>query len=336
MKNVVYVSLAGEDKISRFSMDCATGELSGRKDFAVDGGPTPLCTDSGKRFLYSGNRGASEIATFRVDPGTGGLAPIGALEVEANPCYLTTDKTNRFLLSAYYGAGVVAVHPIGEDGVAHGPPVEWRSTAPKAHCVETDASNRFAFVPHVGESNAIFQFRFDQSTGSLTPNAIPKVGGGDGQGPRHFVFHPHKDVVFADNEQESSVTAYHFDSTAGTLVPFQTRSTLPESFTGKNSNAQIRMHPTGRFLYASNRGHDSIACFGVDANTGGITSLGQQQTEGKPRAFNLDPDGRFLFVAGLATGRLASYRINDQGTLEPLAVYEVGEDPMWVLPVTLP
>ena len=335
MNYTIYVTLSGENKIARLTMDPESGDLERNYDTATGAGPAPLCMDPQQQYLYAGNRSAREIATFRIDRNTGELSHLGSVALEADPCCLATDKTGRFLLSAYYGAGIVAVHPIDGNGLAHGPPIEWRDTARKAHFIETDATNQFAFVPHVGESNAIFQFRFDESTGRLTPNAVPKIEGDKGQGPRHLVFHPSQEVVYSDNEQSSSVTAYRFETEAGTLEPFQTLSTLPEDFAGENSNAQIHIHPTGKFLYASNRGHNSIACFRIDAATSEISSLGQQPTESVPRAFNLDPDGNFLFAAGLETGRLASYRILPNGSLKPLRVYEVGRSPMWVLPVKL-
>jgi len=335
MSTFLYISLSGENKVACFEMDSDTGDLERKFDVVTGKGPAPLCVDPLLNTFYSGNRGVPEIASYRIDPATAQLTHLGAVPLEADPCYLATDKTGRYLLSAYYGAGRAAVHPIGEDGAATRPPVEWRATLPKAHLMETDASNRFAFVPHVGESNAIFQFHFDAETGRLTPNAVPKVAGRPGQGPRHLVFHPTLDTVYGDNEQESSVTAYRFDRESGRLEPFQTLSTLPEDFTGENSNAQIRIHPSGRFVYATNRGHDSIACFAIDSRSGGIASLGQQSTDGVPRAFNLDASGDFLFAAGLDTGRLASYRISEDGTLDPCGVIEVGQSPMWVLPVQM-
>jgi 6-phosphogluconolactonase len=118
---------------------------------------------------------------------------------------------------------------------------------------------------------------------------------------------------------------------AGTLEAFQTLSTLPEEFDGQNTCAQIHITPSGEFLYAANRGHDSIACFGVDTSSGHLTALGQQPTEPIPRTFGIDPQGRYLYAAGQGTGRLAAYRTNAQGTLEPLDTYAVGERPMWVL-----
>ncbi len=154
-------------------------------------------------------------------------------------------------------------------------------------------------------------------------------------GPRHFCFHPSLDVLYFSNEQGCSVTAYRLDRSRGTLTPFQTISTLPEGYKGENTCSQIRMAPSGRFLYAPNRGHNSIACFSVDAS-GRLTSLGQTPTERVPRVFNIDPQGRFLYAAGLESGRMASYRIDGTtGKLQPLEVYEVGKAPMWVLILSL-
>lgn len=128
------------------------------------------------------------------------------------------------------------------------------------------------------------------------------------------------------------MTAYRFDSSTGTLSAFQTVSTLPDNYEGSNTCAQIQISPSGNFLYAPNRGHNSIACFSIDADTGRLTPTGRVLTEAVPRAFSLDPGGNFLFAAGLESGRLASYRVNrDTGQLEPLEIYTVGKAPMWVL-----
>lgn len=331
----IYISLSGEDKIARFIMDPTTGDLSRAGDTHSASGPAPLCMDPRQKRLYVGNRASRQVTTFHVDRGTGELTSLGSVGFLADPCYLATDKTGRFLFSAHFGAGVAAVHPIDDNGLVGESPVEWRHTAPKAHWMETDASNRFAFVPHVGKSNAIFQFRFHENTGRLTPNTPPRVSGEAGQGPRHLVFHPNREIIYGDNEQGSSVTAYRFDAETGLLEPFQTLSTLPEDFSGENTTAQIRIHPDGRFLYVSNRGHDSIACFATDPRTGALKSLGQQPTEKMPRAFNLDPEGRFLFAAGLDSGRLSSYRISSDGRLELPRTFALGQGPMWVLPIIL-
>ncbi|MDE0207229.1 MAG: beta-propeller fold lactonase family protein, partial [Candidatus Tectomicrobia bacterium] len=153
----------------------------------------------------------------------------------------------------------------------------------------------------------------------------------------HFCFHPHRDVVYFSNEQGCSVTAYALDTGAGTLEAFQTVSTLPEDFQGDNTCAQIHMQPSGHMLFAPNRGHNSMACFAVDAATGMLTPTARIDTEPVPRAFGIDPGGEFLFAAGLESGRLAAYRIDsDNGALVHLETYDVGSTPMWVTVLSRP
>jgi 6-phosphogluconolactonase len=335
MQHYLYVSLLGEDKIVIFSLDSETGKLESKSIVTIPGGPAPLAIDPTKKFLYSGLRDSYQIASFRIDQNMGNLSFLGAVPLDANPCFLATDRKGRFLLSSYYHAGSVAVHLIGEDGVVKVSPVESLSTAENAHSIQTDPSNRFAFIPHTGP-NLILQCVFDEHTGRLDSNPVPSVIPEEGSGPRHFCFHPGKDLVYFVNELGSSVTAYNFDPISGCLSSFQMISTLPENYTGQNTCAQIQITPSGKFLYASNRGHDSIACFSIEAFSGQLTSLGQMPTEAIPRAFTLDPEGDFLFAAGRESGRLASYRINPQtGELTPLEIYPVGKSPMWVLAVSL-
>jgi 6-phosphogluconolactonase len=339
MADFMYVSLQGDDKILRFAMDAATGELKALGAVTVPGGPAPMAVDPTGRFLHVARRGECQFSSFRIDQRTGDLELIGTVSLPTDPCYISMDRKGQFLLSAYYEGRGVAVHPIGRDGAVTDPPVERRETARGAHCFQTDPSNRFAFVPHIAGRgpNEIWQFRFDGATGRLTPNSPAKVIPEGEVGPRHYCFHPHVDVVYFSNEQGCSVTAYRFDPSAGTLTAIQTVSTLPEGYDGRNSCAQIRMAPSGRFLYAPNRGHNSIACFTVDASTGRLTPTGHASAEAVPRAFNLDADGEFLYAAGLETGRLTAFRIDaERGTLTPFATYPVGTRPMWVLTLRLP
>ena len=337
MKYFVYVSIAGENRISIFEMAPDTGRLHFQADVPVSGGPAALAVDPQHGFLYASLRAIRQFVSFRIDRATGNLSPIGEVSLDADACFISTDRKGNFLLSSYYGAGKAAVHPIGSDGVVGGPPIEWLSTAERAHCILTDPANKFVFVPHTAGPNLIFQFIFDEKTGNLTPNTTPRVTPKAGEGPRHYVFHPTKDILYFSNEQGCSVTAYNFDSATGTLSAFQTISTLPDDFDGGNSCAQIHITPDGKFLYVSNRGHDSIACFSTDDATGRLTVLGQQPTQPTPRTFNIDPTGRFLFAAGQGSGKLTAYRIDEQsGALSPLDTYSVGENPMWVLGLELP
>ena len=331
-KNYVYISLPSAAKIACYAQDPDTGKLSWVRDTALPAGAAPLAVDHAQRCLHAA-LGSSQIASFAIAPDSGELKSLGLLSLSAVPCFLSLDQTGRFLLSAYYTGGAAAVHPLNPDGSVGEVPAVWLSTARCAHAILTDPSNRFAFVPHVSQNNVIFQFLFDAKTGRLEPNRVSKIKPLPGAGPRHYIFHPTLPVVYFDNEQGSSVTAYHLDE-QGSLSPFQTLSTLPEGFSRENSCAHICIHPTGRFLYAANRGHDSLACFALDAQ-GKMTSLGQQATEKTPTHFALDAAGRFMYAAGQGGDRLASYRVDpESGRLSPLEAYTVGANPYWVLPVS--
>lgn len=333
MPTQLYVSLQGDDCIRRFDLDPQTGRLDPLDPVPVPGGPAPMAVDPQGQFLHVGRRGVCEVSSFRIEPRTGDLALMAAVSLDAEPCYLAMDRQGRFLFSAYYAAGKAAVHAVNSDGTVSTPPIEWLDTATGAHALQTDPSNRFAFVPHIAGKgpNAIFQYRFDAQTGRLIPNTPARLNPPDPVGPRHFCFHPRKDIVYFSNEQGCSVTAYDLDTTAGTLRARQTVSTLPGDFDGDNTCAQIHMTPSGHMLFAPNRGHNSMACFAVDPGTGALTPTDRIATEPVPRAFGVDPSGNFLYVAGLESGRLAAYRIDaDNGALHHLDTCDVGSTPMWV------
>ena len=337
MPYFVYVSVSAEDRINVYTMDPETGALDSHAIVAAGNGPGALCVDPQQRFLYAGLRGGRQAAAFRLDKGSGRLAPLGTAPLESDPCYVSTDETGRYLFTSYYRAGMAAVHPIRRDGSVGTPAVMSIKTAERAHSIQSDASNRFAFVPHTAGPNIIFQLRFDEKTGRLSSNpAGQRVELPDGEGPRHFCFHPAMDVVYFVNEQGSSVTTYSVNTEEGTLSEVQTLTTLPSGFEGENTAAEIRITPTGEYVYASNRGHDSIAAFSVDGSTGELEAISHTPTEATPRAFTLDPDGAYLIAAGQGSGKLATYRIDDEtGHLEALEVYDVGNNPMWVLALDL-
>ncbi|MYI82769.1 MAG: beta-propeller fold lactonase family protein, partial [Chloroflexi bacterium] len=327
------------DKILRFVMDPADGRLTQRHEIEVSGGPAPLALDPERRRMYVGRRGERLMSSFDIDPDTGDLTMTGTVPLEGEPNFVATDRKGNFVFSSYYFIGKVAVHPLDESGALGGPAVHWLDTATGAHSIQADASNRFVFVPHIENRgpNAIFQFRFDEVSGELTPNdpSAAKPEGADG--PRFFFLDTEKYVFYTSNEQGCSVTAWTFDRESGTLAPVQTVSTLPADFDGHSTCSQIQITPSGRFLFAPNRGHNSVASFAIDETTGLLTATGRVEAEPVPRAFGLDPSGSFVFASGLESGRLTSYRVDDEsGTLTPLETYDVGETPMWVLPTTLP
>jgi 6-phosphogluconolactonase len=333
-ETVLYVSLHDEGKISVYAVG-ADGTLTRRAEVKVPGGPAALTTSPDRRFLFASLRPEGKLASFRIDPKSGGLTLVNVVPAGADPAHLSTDRNGRFLLTAYYVAAKVTVHRIGPNGALSEKPVQSVPTADKAHAIVPDPSNKFVFVPHTGP-NVIFQFALDAATGRLRPGAVPRLFTPKGTGPRHLAFHPTKPIAYVINEQGGSVTAYALDGKAGTLSPLQTVSTLPAGFRGVNATAEVKVHPSGRFLYGSNRGHDSIALFAIEGN-GKLSPLGHAPTEKAPRSFDLDPSGRFLYAAGEGSGRLACYRVDAKtGKLTRFATLEAGKVPWWALAVELP
>jgi 6-phosphogluconolactonase len=331
----VYVSMAPEQKIQVYRLDPRDGQLTPVAAEAVAGTPGALAVDPQQRFLFASLRSTNSLASFRLDPATGRLTLLGTtpLPPREDAVFVSTDRTGRWLLSASYSAGKVVVHGLKDDGTIRTPAVQTVTTTRTAHSTVTDRQNRFVFVPHVAP-NAVYQYRFDAAAGKLTeaghaPGGTPKAG------PRHLAFHPTQDLAFTSDESGSSITAYRFDPAVG-LKPVQTLSTLPADFTGMNTTAEVKVHPGGRFVWVSNRGHDSLAGFAIDASTGRLTALGQTPTEKKPRSFTIEPEGCFLVAAGEDSGKLAVYQVDaDTGKLTRRHTYDVGKSLTWVLAVKL-
>lgn len=329
----LYVSMAPEQKIQVFRLE-TDGKLTAVEAVAVDGGPGSLAVDPKKKYLFASLRTTNSLASFAVDASTGKLKPLStaSLPKGENAAFVTTDRTGRWLVSASYSAGKVVVHGLGEDGKIQSPAVQTVRTKVTAHSAYLDRDNRWLFVPHVAP-NAVFQFRLDASTGKLM-EAGEAPGGAPKAGPRHLAFHPTQNLAFTSDEEGSSITAYRFDPENG-LKPVQTLSTLPADFKGKNSTAEVKVHPSGKFVWVSNRGHDSLAGFAVGPE-GKLSALEQTPTEKTPRSFEIDPDGRFVFGAGEGTGKLAVYRVDEAtGQLTRLYTLDVGKSLSWVMAVKM-
>ena len=352
MPDMLYVGLQDDDRIAVFALQPDNGELTKRADVAEAGGPSVMAISPDRNTLYVGYRTRPSIASYRIDPATGGLSLLGTTAQANAPTFLAPDRTGRYMLCAYYQGGYVAVYPITADGSIGAAAIDTHRTAVGAHAIAADPSNRFAFVPHIARiqdnvleppknnpgPNVILQYRFDAQTGRLSPNTPHRVEQGDLVGPRHYIHHPSLDMVYFSNEQGCSVTAYRLDSENGTLSSVQTTSTLPAGHSERTTCSQIHLTPSGRFLYVGNRAVNgsSIAVFAVDSAAGHLTAAGYIPTEPVPSAFCLDPAGHFLFAAGTASGRLASYRIDQQsGALTPLKVEEIGQRPAAVLATRL-
>lgn len=331
-----FVSLAGEKKIAAYRMEAASGRLARAEETVVDGAPGSLATDAGRRHLFVALRGSGKLASYRIDGTTGRLTLVSLIPVKADPSFVGVDQSGKYLLSAFYQAGKVMVHRIGPDAALDPTPAAEVMTAPTAHSAVPDPTNRRVYVPHV-TPNAVFQFAFDAATGRLAPLGMPRAMSPAGAGPRHLRLHPTGKWAYTSDESGSSVTQWAFDPIGGMLSAFETLSTLPPGFQGSNSCAEVKLHPSGRFVYVSNRGHDSIAAFAVNGENGRLSPLGQTPTEKTPRSFDLDPSGRFLFAAGEGGTRLAAYAVDGQtGRLTAREVYEVGKRPFWVLLVATP
>src|SRR5216684_6258583 len=267
--------------IYAYRLDTASGQLTSLGLAAETANPSFLAVDPSRHFLYAVNelrkykdQASGAVTAFAIDRKTGKLSQLNEVASRgADPCYIALDKTGKYVLVANYTGGSVAVFPVLTDGrlgessafVRHagsGPNRE-RQEGPHAHWIEVTANNRFAIAADLG-LDKVMVYRFDPKTGSLTPNnpAFAKVD--PGAGPRHVAFHPKGRFAYVINELHSSITGLSYDAGRGELSTVQTVSTLPKDFSGSNDTAEIHVHPNGKFLFATNRGHDSIAVFSID------------------------------------------------------------------------
>lgn len=326
----VYVSESRENAIKIYEMDAAEGTLREVDSMKVPGAPGSLGIDPQQKYLFASIRSTTSLGSFEIDAKSGRLKSINSTSLGegANAAYVATDRTGKYLLSASYSGGRVVVHAITDGRLSEGP-LQTVETEKTAHAAVFDLANELLFVPHVAP-NAIYQFRFDANSGKLT--AMSKApGGADKAGPRHLAIHPNGKFAFSSDESGSSITLYSLNQQNG-LKPLQTLSTLPKDYSERNSTADVKVHPSGKFVWVSNRGHDSLAGFAFDESAGKLQSLGQTPTEKTPRSFDIDPSGRFVFAGGEGSGKLASYRVEAKtGKLTPFHAYEVGKSLSWIL-----
>ncbi len=335
--NMIYAALlvaisAGNDKaIHLYELNTKTGELNQRAIIALPGAPGSQFVSPDGNLLYVSVRTANSVAAYRIDHAKKNLVPLGITNIGANAAYVATDRTGRTLLWASYSGGMVGSHAIAKNGAVKKTALSRIETQRCAHSILTDASNKFAFVPHTGP-NAVYQFRFNAATGKLIANDPPTASPAAGLEPRHLAFHPKLPIVYCDDEKGDSVTAYKLSRATGQLKAFHTLSTLPADFDGaKNSCADIEITGDGKFIYASNRGHNSIAGFAVDAKTGKLKSIGQFATGEVPRSFNLGPNNKWLIAAGQRSHDLHIYERNPKtGKLTKVRQQPTGKGPSWV------
>ena len=292
--------------------------------------PSFLITDPRGRYLYSVHSDGDRASAYRIDPVTGRLALLNHQATGGlNGVHLTIDATEKFLVVANYTSGTLAILPINQDGslaalsdlaTLTGTPGPHRVEQPGSHphhCL-FDPSRRFLIVPDKG-LDKVFVFRLDTPGGKLIPNDPPWVVTRAGAGPRHVGFHPAKPSAYVLNELDSSITTYQFDAATGALKPVQILPTIPATYTGDNTAAEIAVAGSGRFVYGSNRGHNSIVIFGVNATNGTLSPMGWQPTQGAtPRYVGVDPSGADLYAANQGSDTLVRFRVNrTTGMLSP-------------------
>ncbi len=297
---------------------------------ACDAIPNPhyVCLDHTQRFLYSAHGDSSEIGAYAIDPQTGKLRFLNKQQTDGdNSSTVMPDPGNRYVVLSN-GPGV-AVFPIQPDGslapytdlvIPQGTPGPFRDEqeGPHPHQATFDLTGQFVVVPDKG-LDKVHVFRFDAARGKLVPCDPPFVKARYGAIPRHIAFHPRRPYAYLVNEQDSTVNVYHWDTARGELKPFQRVPTLPTSYVGDNMAAEIAILPSGKFLYASNRGHESIVIYSVDPATGTIEPIGWESVQGKkPRFFALDPDASHLYAANEDSHTIVVFRIDQKtGKLTP-------------------
>jgi 6-phosphogluconolactonase len=333
---IVYVACAEHKQIAVLAMDKQSGDLRelGRVDVAgtteASPGSLPLALSRDHRFLYAGLRTPPfPVVSFAIDPHSGMLRQIGSGNLADSMPYLATDMTGRFLLSASYSGAKLAVNAIDEAGVA-GAVLQVLDTPPKAHSVRPDPANRFIYACCLGGDVVLAQ-RFDAATGQMASPASAACATQAGAGPRHFVFGRGGDFVYVINELDASINAYARDAASGTMTSLQSLSLLPPGSSLPAAAADIHLTPDGRFLYGSERSTSTLHGFRVDQQTGLLTPAARVASAPTPRGFAIDPQGRFLVCAGMASDFVRVYAIDGvTGALERIGEHVVGAQPNWV------
>jgi 6-phosphogluconolactonase len=329
----IYVSVNKDKKIVIFKLDPLKEELVFIGEQSLTGEPGCLCTDRPNKTMYAALRDINSVACMSIDKISGKLIHRKDTPLADNPVYISTDKNGKYLFFTSYNGNKNAVYLLEDEGVNKNP-VQVIEARINPHMIRSDPSGKYVFVPNKG-GDVIQQFIFDRN-GILEPNKPETVSVKSNSGPRHFTFNPAGDIMYVVNELSCTVAAFHFDKNKGTLSgPTQEITTKPAGFTSNNTCADIHITPDGKFLYASNRGHDSLAGFSVDSKSGRLSPIGWFPTEKEPREFEIDPSGRFVIAAGESSGGIALYRILNNGSLMKLKTYNAGHWPVWVTAIVL-
>jgi 6-phosphogluconolactonase len=322
--------------IYAYRYDAATAQITSLGLAAETTNPSFVAPHPNGKYLYAVNEvgkyqgpNSGGVSAFSIDHATGKLTFLNEVPSRgADPCYIIVDKTGKYVLVANYTGGSIAVFPVLADGklgeasafvqhTGHGTDPK-RQEGPHAHSIDLSSDGRFAMVDDLG-LDELLVYRFDKAKGSLTPNDPPFAKVSAGAGPRHFVLRPDGRFAYVVAEMGHTVTVFSNDAASGKLQPIQTVMTLPKDFQGRNDDAEIQMHPSGKFLYASNRGEDTIVVYSIDATKGTLTQVASVPTGGRePRSFEIDPTGKLLFAENQKSDDIVIFSIDQTtGSLTP-------------------
>ncbi len=323
--DVIYVG-GVTDSIFVYELNRDDGSLAARGD-PVKAGENPafMTFDRRHRRLYAVNEitkyqgeKSGAVSAFEIDPATGALTFLNRVASQlAGPCHVAMDRTGQFLFLAHYVGAGVSVIPVLDNGTL-GPATDVKDHGPEshAHSCMADPSNRFVYVADLGLDRVI-QYRFDVETGTLSPSNEAEPQFAQGAGPRHMDLHPNGKFAYVLNQRDNTMTACNFDAASGRLSAIETLSMIPDDFEPFSSASDVHVLSCGRFLYGSNRGHDSIVIYSIDQDNGRMTPRGHVPCGGKsPRIFHVEPDGDFMLVAHQESDTVWSFRIDrDTGNL---------------------
>jgi 6-phosphogluconolactonase len=334
---VVYVSNAASKEIYALAMNRETGELSMLDKVSVPGtnkpspASMPMAVSPDHRFLYPALRSDTfPASTFAIDRASGRLTHLATTPLQDSMAYIATDRTGRYLLAASYPGNKLTINPIEEQGRVVEKPTQIVPDRPKSHCIFVDRTNKYCYATSLG-SDIVMEWRFDPTTGTLSPNGPGEVHTKPGAGPRHMALHPSGRFLYLITETTDTIGAYAVDPASGTLTELQFVDARPPNFTDQPAAADLHVTPDGRFLYGSERKTSTLTGYRIDPDKGTLSPIGHFPTEKTPRGFNIEPRGRFLLSVGLDSNAMTVYRTDPQsGALTSLKQYPMGEQPNWI------
>lgn len=347
----VYVSNAEDGDIGVYAMK-SDGTLSPGARVPAAKVVMPMAVSPDKRFLYAAARSKPySVYVYAIDRRSGALNPVGSSPLAESFPYISLDRTGRFLFGASYGGAVVSVNAVGKDGRVAAKPIQVIPVGRNAHSIRIDATNKYVYTPTLG-SDEIFQFRFDAKTGRLASNTPSVVLMKAGTGPRHFITSKDNRFVYLLSELVGTVTTLALDAKTGLLTEVSIASAVPPDSKlapgaprgavggpggpppRDTSNdiwaADLHLTPDGKFLYATERTHSTVAAFGVDGATGKLSYLGVTPTENQPRGFNISQDGKHMVVSGEKSDTVTVYAIGADGALKEVQKAPTGKGSNWV------